>query len=134
MVDLRRLMVVGLGNQASTGWRAGVAGRYTNQERQPLEVASAPSATCAPDWGGRSVNANLALVIVTDVDACLVDRETYSHEAAADALEALRRSDVPIVLCSSKTRAELIALQQTLGIAHPFISENGGAVDVPVGY
>ena len=80
------------------------------------------------------MNANLALVIVTDVDACLVDRETYSHEAAADALEALRRSDVPLVLCSSKTRAELIALQQTLGIAHPFISENGGAVDVPVGY
>jgi mannosyl-3-phosphoglycerate phosphatase len=80
------------------------------------------------------MNLELALVIVTDVDACLLDDRTYSPEGARAALEALRQQEVPVVLCSSKTRAELIAVQEALAIAGPFISENGGGLHLPPGY
>ena len=38
------------------------------------------------------------------------------------------------MLCSSKTRAEIEMLQQDLGVAHPFVSENGGALFLPRRY
>jgi len=44
------------------------------------------------------------------------------------------RARIPLVLCSSKTRAEIEALQQRLDIHHPFIAENGGAIVAPLGY
>lgn len=73
-------------------------------------------------------------VVFTDVDGCLVDHSTYSFRAAAGALAALRERGVPLVLCSSKTRAEVERLQQELHTSDPFISENGGGVFVPEGY
>jgi predicted mannosyl-3-phosphoglycerate phosphatase (HAD superfamily) len=39
-----------------------------------------------------------------------------------------------MVLCSTKTRAELERLQLELGVRHPFICEGGSAVFVPAGY
>ena len=38
------------------------------------------------------------------------------------------------MICSSKTRAEIESLQQAMGLDHPFVSENGGALFVPRGY
>ena len=38
------------------------------------------------------------------------------------------------MLCSSRTRAEIEAIQQELEIAHPFVCESGGAVFIPRGY
>jgi mannosyl-3-phosphoglycerate phosphatase len=38
------------------------------------------------------------------------------------------------VLCSSHTRAEIEAVQQELGIHHPFVCESGGAAFIPAGY
>ncbi len=74
------------------------------------------------------------LLVFTDVDGTLLDHDTYSFSAAQEALALLARESVPLILCSSKTRAELEALQEELGIGHPFISENGGALFVPDGY
>jgi mannosyl-3-phosphoglycerate phosphatase len=74
------------------------------------------------------------LLIFTDVDGTLLDHGTYSFSGATDALALLAREGVPLILCSSRTRAELEALREALGIDHPFISENGGAVFVPHGY
>jgi mannosyl-3-phosphoglycerate phosphatase len=71
---------------------------------------------------------------MTDVDACLIDRDTYSPSASAGALGALQRRHIPVVLCSSKTRDELEDLRRGLGLQHPFISENGAALHVPQGY
>ena len=73
-------------------------------------------------------------IVFTDVDGCLVDHSTYSFQEAAGTLARREARGVPVVLCSSKTRAEIERLQQELGTAHPFISENGGAVFVPDGY
>lgn len=73
-------------------------------------------------------------VFVTDVDGCLIDHHTYSYEPARPALDALAARGVPLVLCSSKTCAELDDLRRRLALRHPFISENGGALHVPAGY
>jgi mannosyl-3-phosphoglycerate phosphatase len=76
----------------------------------------------------------MRLVIVTDLDGTLLDPVTYEIGPALDTLERVERAGIPLVLCSSKTRAEIEALQQRLGISHPFISENGGAIVAPAGY
>lgn len=74
------------------------------------------------------------LIIVTDLDGSLLHPRTYSFEEARPALELLRRKQVPLVLCSSKTRAEIEVYRKRLDNAHPFISENGGGIYLPVGY
>jgi mannosyl-3-phosphoglycerate phosphatase len=74
------------------------------------------------------------LVIFTDLDGTLLDHETYSHTPATEALDFLERQGIPLILCSSKTRAEMELIQLDLRLRHPFISENGGAVFIPRGY
>lgn len=73
------------------------------------------------------------LVFFTDLDGCLLDSTTYSYEPAVPALEALRVQGIPVVLVSSKTRAEIEPLRRQLGQNDPFIVENGAAVFVPRG-
>lgn len=74
-----------------------------------------------------------ALVVITDLDGCLLDSETYAYDAARPALAALARAGQQLVLCSGKTRAEMGLLVRLLGLAHPFIVENGGAIVFPPG-
>lgn len=74
------------------------------------------------------------LVIVTDLDGTVLDHETYSSEAARDGLDLLARRGVPVILSSSKTHAEIAAIQRELAIRHPCISENGGALYIPDNY
>jgi len=74
------------------------------------------------------------LVVFTDLDGTLLDHATYSFEPARPALEALAAAGSPVVLCTSKTRAETERWRLALGNTDPFIVENGGAVFVPEGY
>jgi mannosyl-3-phosphoglycerate phosphatase len=74
------------------------------------------------------------LIIFTDLDGTLLDRETYSFEAALPVLRVLKQRAIPLVLSSSKTRAEIELYRKKLENDHPFISENGGAIFVPKGY
>lgn len=74
------------------------------------------------------------LVVFTDLDGTLLDHSTYSFEPARPALDALAAAGVPVVFCTSKTRAETERWRGSLGNAHPFIVENGGAAFVPEGY
>ncbi|OGW36204.1 MAG: hypothetical protein A2010_13855 [Nitrospirae bacterium GWD2_57_9] len=73
-------------------------------------------------------------IIFTDLDGTLLHPLTYSYEPALPALQLIRRKNIPLVLCSSKTRAELKLYQDRLDIGHPFISENGGGIFSPRGY
>ncbi|MBI3356375.1 MAG: HAD-IIB family hydrolase [Nitrospirae bacterium] len=68
----------------------------------------------------------------TDLDGCLLDSDTYSFEAARPALDALRAINIPVILVSGKTRAEIEPLRQRLDHHDPFIVENGAAVFVPL--
>ncbi|HEY6260732.1 MAG TPA: HAD-IIB family hydrolase [Nitrospiraceae bacterium] len=73
------------------------------------------------------------LIVYTDLDGSLLDGTTYSYNAAIPALTALREQGIPLVLVSSKTRAEMEPLRQRLDHHDPFIVENGGAVFIPHG-
>lgn len=73
-------------------------------------------------------------ILVSDLDGTLLDSRTYSFEAAQPALQALKSEGVPLVLCTSKTRAEVELWRGRLANSDPFIVENGGAVFVPEGY
>ncbi len=72
-----------------------------------------------------------SLVVFTDLDGCLLEEDSGAHEAAAPALQALRRAEVPLVLCTSKTRAEVEPLHRRLGLESPYVVENGGAIAIP---
>jgi mannosyl-3-phosphoglycerate phosphatase len=74
------------------------------------------------------------LVIITDLDGTLLDHHTYTWDAALPALRECGRRKVPVVFCTSKTRAEVEVLRRVMGNAHPFITENGGGVFIPHGY
>jgi mannosyl-3-phosphoglycerate phosphatase len=67
-------------------------------------------------------------LIFTDLDGTLLDADSYSFEPALPALEETRKREIPLILCSSKTRAEIEVYQRKLWIDDPFISENGGAI------
>ncbi len=73
-------------------------------------------------------------IVITDLDGTLLDQRTYSYELSLPAVAKLRELEVPIILCSSKTAAEMIRLRGELGLKHPFICENGGAIYLPRRY
>ncbi len=70
-------------------------------------------------------------IIFTDLDGTLLDNQTYGWEKAAPALNLCKKLNVPIILASSKTRAEIDKLRIDLSIYAPFISENGGGIFFP---
>ena len=68
------------------------------------------------------------LLVFTDLDGTLLDHETYSLEPALPALNTLKEKNIPLIFCTSKTRAEIEMIKSQLHSIHPFISENGGAI------
>jgi len=74
------------------------------------------------------------LVIITDMDGTLLDHLTYSFDEAREALVLLDEHNIPLVLCSSKTRPEIEHYRRLLGNEDPFISENGGGIFIPDHY
>lgn len=73
-------------------------------------------------------------VVFTDLDGTLLDSQTYSHDKCEPAVELLKKLQIPVVFCSAKTRAEQEFYRRELGLFHPFIVENGGAIFIPEGY
>ena len=67
-------------------------------------------------------------LVATDLDGTLLDRDTYGFAPARPALDALRERGVPLVLVSSKTRAEMEPLAAAIAVPGPLVVENGGAV------
>lgn len=74
------------------------------------------------------------LIIFTDLDGTLLDYSNYSFEAALPALNLIKEKNIPIILCSSKTRREIEHYRTALDSQHPFIAENGGGIFIPKNY
>ncbi len=74
-----------------------------------------------------------AWILFADMDGTVLDKESYEPGPALDALEQCRTAGVPVLLNSSKTRAEMEFFYQRLPLlpGSPFISENGGGVFLP---
>ncbi len=73
-------------------------------------------------------------VVFTDLDGTLLDHENYSFAPAIPALRLIREMDIPLVICSSKTRGEIERYREQLENRDPFIVENGGGIFIPSGY
>ena len=73
-------------------------------------------------------------IIFTDLDGTLLDTDTYSYEKANNALQLLKQKEIPLIFCSSKTRAEIEFWREKVGNYDPFISENGGGIFIPKNY
>ncbi len=73
------------------------------------------------------------LVVFTDMDGTLLD-PAYSFKKALPALEMIKEKNIPLVLCSSKTRPEIEYYREKLENNDPFVSENGGGIFMPKKY
>jgi mannosyl-3-phosphoglycerate phosphatase len=76
----------------------------------------------------------MKILIFTDLDGTLLNHDDYSFEDALPALEMIKKSGIPLILTTSKTRREVELLQKELGIDDPFIVENGAAIYFPPKY
>jgi mannosyl-3-phosphoglycerate phosphatase len=73
-------------------------------------------------------------IVFADLDGTILDLVTYSYEKSLAGINRLKEMGVPLIFCSAKTRAEQEVYRRKLGIFHPFIVENGGAIFIPRGY
>ena len=71
------------------------------------------------------------VLIFTDLDGTLLDHDTYDFKGAKSGLDLLMRKAIPVIICSSKTRAEIELYRLRMGLSAPFVVENGGAVFIP---
>ncbi len=72
-------------------------------------------------------------VVFSDLDGTLLN-DKYEFTDVADKIKQLLSLNVALVLCSSKTAAEIEHYRNKLKITDPFISENGGAIFIPKNY
>jgi mannosyl-3-phosphoglycerate phosphatase len=73
------------------------------------------------------------IVVFSDLDGTLLDRQTYSLEGALPAVERLRELNAPLVLVTSKTFDEVLFWREQIDNHSPFVIENGAAVFAPRG-
>ena len=74
----------------------------------------------------------VAYLVFSDLDGTLLDTDTYDFTPAKEAIAFLKKQHFPLILCSSKTKAEIEVYHKRMGLKTcPFISENGGAIFIP---
>jgi mannosyl-3-phosphoglycerate phosphatase family protein len=77
---------------------------------------------------------NLGRVVVSGIGGCLLDPVDGDYDAARPAVAALASLGVPLVLCSTRPRAEVELVSRLFGLRAPMIVENGAALVVPDGH
>jgi mannosyl-3-phosphoglycerate phosphatase len=73
-------------------------------------------------------------LIFTALEGALLDPRTRSIAEAEETLSELDRRHIPLILVTSRTRAEIEPVRRKLGHGHPFITESGGGIFFPDGY
>ena len=73
-------------------------------------------------------------LIFTDLDGTLLDDQTYDFSPALPALKIIHSRKIPLILVSSKTRAEIEFFRELLFLKSPFIAENGGGIYFPTSF
>lgn len=76
----------------------------------------------------------IPILVFSDPDPFLTHWAGRALSEAGKVLRRLERDEVPLVICSTRTRAEIVSVQQDLGLHQPFICESGNAAFMPVGY
>ncbi len=70
---------------------------------------------------------NSSLWVVSDVDGTLMDH-SYDLTPAKETIKLLQKLSIPVILCTSKTAAEVKVIRKQLNLTDPYIVENGAAI------
>ena len=70
---------------------------------------------------------NSSLWVVSDVDGTLMDH-SYDLTPAKETIKYLQKLSIPVILCTSKTAAEVKVIRKQLNLFDPYIVENGAAI------
>ncbi len=70
---------------------------------------------------------NSDLWVVSDVDGTLMDH-SYNLTPAKETIKTLQKLSIPVILCTSKTAAEVKVIREELNLKDPYIVENGAAI------
>ena len=65
--------------------------------------------------------------VVSDVDGTLMDH-SYDLTPAKETIKLLQELSIPVILCTSKTAAEVKVIRKKLHLKDPYIVENGAAI------
>lgn len=72
------------------------------------------------------------IIIFTDLDGTLLDHNSYDFSEALEMLSYIKNHNIPLILTTSKTKIEVLQLQNKLDISYPFIVENGAGIFIPI--
>lgn len=72
-------------------------------------------------------------IIFTDLDGTLLDHHDYSFAEAMPALKKIKEMQIPLIINSSKTFAEIKDIREKMHINWAFSVENGAAIFLPEG-
>ena len=70
----------------------------------------------------------LKILIFTDLDGTLLDRDTFKFDKIRDYLKKLLSKGIFIIPNTSKTEREILEFNNELGSSLPYISENGAVI------
>ena len=70
---------------------------------------------------------NSSIWVVSDVDGTMMDH-SYDLTPAKETIKLLQKLSIPVILCTSKTAAEVRVIRKELNLTDPYIVENGGAI------
>ncbi len=70
---------------------------------------------------------NSPIWVVSDVDGTLMDH-SYDLTPAKETIKLLQELLIPVILCTSKTAAEVKVIRKQLNLTDPYIVENGAAI------
>ena len=70
---------------------------------------------------------NSSIWVVSDVDGTLMDH-SYDLTPAQGTIKFLQELSIPVILCTSKTAAEVKVIRKQLNLTDPYIVENGAAI------
>ena len=70
---------------------------------------------------------NSSIWVVSDVDGTLMDH-SYDLTPAKETIKLLQKLSIPVILCTSKTAAEVKVIRKQLNLTDPYIVENGAAI------
>ena len=70
---------------------------------------------------------NSSIWVVSDVDGTLMDH-SYDLTPAKETIKTLQKLSIPVILCTSKTAAEVRVIRNELNLTDPYIVENGAAI------
>lgn len=74
---------------------------------------------------------SMPAIVFSDLDGTLLDHFSYDFSPAISTISALKNQQVPIVLNTSKTLAEVIDIAANMQLNGPMIVENGAAIYLP---